>query len=292
MNIITAVRRLAILVGSQFPDSNFLRGVKPDLENVKQFLLSPCGGAWQENEIYIFYNRPAREVLQFIERMAADYCIIYFSGHGSATGLGERLLAVTDWLVDDLYMLECNTSPRITMLSDSCRTVPGAAISGIPWPHEEWLYADGYSRARAVFDQSITDSPEGRIIVHATVHGRPAYDNRHGDGGEFTLSLLQAVSDLQKKGAYGAVYLETAVQEAALLLAKRGIFQSPAIAHREGHLQVPFAQTSPTYTMVGPRKAVNQSPGASYEKGPANQPLKELLTVGGIALGVYLLSRL
>jgi hypothetical protein len=281
------VTRKAILIGSQTPKGNFLPGVEGDLSYMKQFRMSPNGGAFHENEIDVLYDLPAKRVVDHVQNTIADYVTVYFSGHGYTSADGHRLLAMRDNDVEDLLLIA--NSPRVHVIVDACRTHerPGAAIGGINWYREKWLHADGYSTARALFDQWVMDSPFGWQVVHATGDNMYSYENRLRKGGRFTLALLDTVFTKQEGKIYKPLFMEEMVAEANTILQKQQIDQSPEIVDWDGFLKVPFAITSPQF-IPNETRALQPIPVLKPQEDSANV----LAICAGILLAGYCISKL
>lgn len=269
--------RRAILIGSQTPNGTYLPGVESDPRDLKTFLKSPNGGAWQDDEIIVLKNPTCRRVLSIIQSTIADYLFVYFSGHGYAKTKTHRMIALSDGNIQDLQLL--NSSPRQLVIVDACRTHErSAAIGSIPWPEEKWHYYTGYSAARAYFNQCIDGSPYGKIIVHATSDNQPAFEGQTGIGGEFTMALLDSVFTYQQSGQRGILPVTTIVQHSAYLLRERKVDQVPCI-YKDGYINVPLAIVSPEFITVKPpqKKEIIQEENS----------LGGLLVVAGLALMAY-----
>ena len=75
------MKRKALLIGN----SRGLTGVQIDLDNFESFLHSNEGGAWNLDEITVLPNATNKQLnlaIESIRESQADYCIVYFSGHG------------------------------------------------------------------------------------------------------------------------------------------------------------------------------------------------------------------
>jgi hypothetical protein len=73
------MRRIALLIGALGWENQtgFLPGVKLDIINYQNFLLSPTGGAWQRSEIVVPpLNPDLNSLLNFIGTLQADYVVV------------------------------------------------------------------------------------------------------------------------------------------------------------------------------------------------------------------------
>jgi Caspase domain len=147
------------------------------------------------------------------------------------------------------------TAPRQLIIVDACRNRDEfPSIGRIPWPVEKWLYATGYSFARELFNQFITDSGFGKMVIYATEDNNSSYDNKEGRGGEFTLSLLDSVLHYQQTKRQGPLFIKDILNYSTTLLQQRQILQTPCIVYEEGFLKVPFGIISPTFIPVPTRR--------------------------------------
>jgi hypothetical protein len=237
--------RKAVLIGSPGYGNNLLHGVKNDLENVCEFLMSPRGGMWRPSEITVLTDPTIDEVIAAIHSSYADYQFVYYSGHGYQDHSGIDCICLDGNDMQDNYLFNAHC-PRQLLVLDSCRKYYHT-ISGFPKELEQWQYADGYSAARKIFDNYILNSPPGKMKMYAAAAGEVAIDNRYGHGGEFTLALLKGIYNSKVDKGYVAIF-----PEKALALAKQNLIQErqkqvPEIVNVEGKLHVPLALASPEF---------------------------------------------
>ncbi len=271
--------RRAILFGSQAPGAKRIPGVYKDLESVRRYLLSPNGGAWNEKEIIIRTDPSLVELEKLFSGVVADYLLIYFSGHGFTSETGDRMLCFPEGSFPDKYLIECNTSPRKLMLVDACRNKKRPGGIGAIWPEEKWDYATGYSEARAIFDQYISDSAFGWAIVHATEFDYSAIENENG--GYFTQAILDAMILFQSSGRHEVIKIDQVVNQAKFKLQKNTIPQNPCI-YKKGYLSVPFGLVSPNFIYIN-----------NHTNSPAPVPQNSagLVVLAFLGLIIYGLSK-
>jgi len=237
MGLHDSVSRKAILIGS--PGENpVLRGVKSDLNNIGTYLRSEKGGAWYSDEIQSYYDPPIDEITDAISQNNADYLFVYFSGHGYTESYSnKRMLNLKDKQIEDVLLL--NRSPKQLIIIDACRSYVTPGITGIPGLGPQWLPADGMQSIRDYFDDFISSSPEGKLIVHATQKGEFSYDSPNG--GAFTKALLEVASDMTTQNS-GNDYagIELLLKRVPFVLLQKGNQQVPAITYKTGDLRVPF----------------------------------------------------
>jgi len=296
-------KRRAILIGDPGPKGNQLPGVSHDMQNMYGYLLSPRGGGWLQSEITVLWGKRRTEILATVGTAEADYLFVYYSGHGS--GHLAHTWQGGSWILGDIRRLELRTGeyiedfelinervPRQLVICDSCRTRPGASIGGIPETLEGILYTeDEVYGGMCWFNRYIDLSPVGRLIVHSTQDEQPAMDSR--DGGMFTLALLEGGLYWQEGGGYAPVGVEALVGYAAEVLGGGGKPQVPEIVYSSGDLKVPFAldtpwpwqSAAPTFVPAGYDRDLE------VQDSPRQDPVNGWLALGGIALGVWLLSK-
>lgn len=115
------IRRRAILIGSLGggKNSSFLPGIKKDINSFHKYLCSPRGGSWYAHEIIELMDPTAEKVLAVTQMAAADYLLLYFSGHGCTDFLGNRLLNFRDnAFLSDIALVQGH-SPRILLINDA-----------------------------------------------------------------------------------------------------------------------------------------------------------------------------
>lgn len=88
------MKRFAYLLSN----SNGLPGIKKDISDFRAFLLSCEGGAWNSDEIVERQNLRLEELrrdLRLIRLKNYDYCIFYYSGHGSFISATIAFISMT-----------------------------------------------------------------------------------------------------------------------------------------------------------------------------------------------------
>ncbi len=252
--------RRAILIGCPGNGEGYLNGVKKDIQSMSNYLCSPKGGQWSHNEITSLFNCSWIDAQKLIEKTIADYLVVYFSGHGLTDHLGNRLTCFGDTNVPDVFLL--NKSKRQLVIVDACRSYMPSGIGAISEAAEAYDSFDG-PLARRYFDNYIANSPNGKIIVHATHQGVYAFDVPSGKGGAFTLSLLHFATNITTKKEFAPVYIDKMLPHVGKLLQTKGYNQNPCIPYAEGNFQVPFmigAQQVPKdeSNKIGATKKENQ----------------------------------
>jgi hypothetical protein len=238
--------RKAIIIRSPDEGESFLPGTLLDSINFINYLRSPRGGSWYEDEISILEDPNWRTVLSIVYNTLADYLIIYFTGHGG-TLHEKRVVKLKDGLLEDRQVI-LGPSPRQLMIVDACRNYLGA-ISGIP-EYDEYNNFSGESVSRSLFDRFILNSLPGKMIIHGTTKGFPAKEV-NGLGGVFTYYLLHAALKLKLDTDYTGVSVTELIGHAEQKIHEDGFDQVPSLAYKEGWLTVPFMIAAPQIVING-----------------------------------------
>lgn len=237
MGNLNNITRKAILIGCAGPSANFLRGVKKDIANVSRFLRSNKGGAWLENEIITLADPTAANALSIVESTFADYVLVYFSGHGFTDDRNNsRMLSLRNGNIPDWFLL--NASPRQIIIIDACRNFSAPGLGGAPEFGDQVDHFEGVSTYE-LFSEYISNSPAGKLIIHATQPGEYSYDSP--SGGLFTQALLHISTRMKSDADYSPCSISSILQHVPRLLQRNRHFQVPCIAYCEGMLKVPFA---------------------------------------------------
>lgn len=80
------MKRKAIIIVN---DDGVLEGISKDIQNITGFLTSLSGGSWYESEIEVIKNptlQNLRSKLTVQRLLGLDFCLVFFSGHGSSDG--------------------------------------------------------------------------------------------------------------------------------------------------------------------------------------------------------------
>lgn len=253
--------RKALLIGS--PGglySDYLRGVRVDLRSMKEFLMSPQGGAWYEDEIIVLDDPNMYLLSEILKLMDAEYTITMFSGHGFADQYKNRFLSLTsgDYFQDTDLL---NESPRQLVLVDACRNVFYPGISGLPFGDPEFHFDGGYSdlqRARKIYDKWIELSPPGRLILHSTSHGISASDTP--EGGVFTNKLLQVGRSVPVKDKFHFYNILKTGNFVPKMIREDGYLQKPCIVYRRGNIELPFALSIPKTRTITKKSVPKKEP--------------------------------
>jgi hypothetical protein len=251
------VTRKAILIGSPGMESNYLHGVKEDLNNLENFLLSRKGGSFYPNEVIKLHNPSYKKLAEIVKSSITDYLFIYFSGHGFTDDKGFRNIALPDYNLQDLQLL--NGSPRQIVIIDACRNyLP--SIGSIPDSSTEFSNFSGSSQEeRKLFDRYIKSSPHGQMIIHSTQKGQYSYDTRYG--GVFTNAFLKVSTNIKVEKEFRSASIKTVLNHTKQVLRSQGSHQVPEITYESGSLNLQFAigVSKPLFVINNPRVQVQQN---------------------------------
>lgn len=95
------MKRKLILIFNDGGPGNYLPGVKIDKENYFNFLTSPEGGAWRNDEIMIYHNNCTKGALECYiktykcDRNKPDYWLLIFCGHGYTNCNNKTILELS-----------------------------------------------------------------------------------------------------------------------------------------------------------------------------------------------------
>jgi hypothetical protein len=254
------ISRKALLISAPGGDRQSLNA---DLEATRNFLLSPRGGAWRNNEIVSLHNPSLNELMETVGNMVADYTITFFSGNGFPDQAGNRFLIVNggDFFLDTDLL---NNSPKQLVLVDACRetfTEEVFHFTGRP---------DEFDKARMMYDRWIGRCEPGQLIIHSTE--RNTHSAAKKEGGVFTQKLLQVASTippLENKFNLKSIYATGS--ETPDLIKGEGYNNSPAISYEKGNIKLPFAMAMP-----------------ANEKSPERDEIISNLAFGLFILGILL----
>lgn len=194
--------RRAIIIGApgnQYAE-NYLHGVEADLSNYINFLQSPTGGAWMENEMIII-NDPDRDRLKVtVQKLEADYLLFIFSGHGAYWIEGGTLLAINRSQSVRLVDLISPHIRKQLFIIDACRSFVSSGIAGFdgveigdPAKFKRFPSSLTKQEARNLFVQYLGNCPEGVMLCYSSSPGQVSYDTE--EGGHFTTALLNATNN-------------------------------------------------------------------------------------------------
>lgn len=205
---IILLNRKAFLIGSpQVPSSikdnnGYLKGVTPDINNMRNHLLSNKGGAWYNSEIQTFSNPTREELLQSVSG-EYDYVVLQYSGHGFEIR-NDRVFLLLDYFnignsiaLDEL--LNNFTAPRCFCFIDCCRglVLPKEAM-GLEKSYKLFSMRDSNNQCyREKFDKIVNSCEKGRTVIFSCASGESAGEDSKGNGGCFSLAYLTVAKNVE-----------------------------------------------------------------------------------------------
>jgi len=196
------MKRKAFLIGSPLSKEHeqYLTGVTPDIQNMKDFLISLHGGAWNNSEITVFEN-PTKNELQKGLIGSFDYVILQYSGHGFEIK-NENLY----FDINDDEQISLNTidswieAPKRFYFFDSCRQIQKQIVESMQKSMATASYNfsddDNRKQYRKKYEKIIFDCEKGTSVIHSCSLHESASEDRQGRGGAFTYSYFQTAKNL------------------------------------------------------------------------------------------------
>lgn len=243
------MRRKALIIHYAGNASNFLKGVSVDITNIRRFLLSDFGGAWENNEITVAPDNCTSEWLEkyFSNAGLVDYYLIFYTGHGSY----DEEKGPIYWLNQDEGIYKAWLQDRIgenatTMLiTDSCQVIEKLEKGGIL---ESRTFSAGdllidRAKCRRHYNDVLRKLPKGMFVTASSVSPGEEAAESSELGGYYIHSLLHYAKDIVEKqeyqnGVYGIGYIHTlAANQVEKIAAGK---QTPSINGYTRSSQPPF----------------------------------------------------
>jgi hypothetical protein len=239
------MNRIALLIeASQVSGLVDLPGARKDVEDLKFFLKSPLGGAWDENEIKIL-RTPTKSLLEINLSSAKSYNYVFiaFSGHGyhaKGKNINETRICLYGSQEISVNTLNCG-SPKTTIVIDACREVHVikediTATFAMDELSKRMLYADRAAH-RKLFDDAITSAPMGAEYLYSCNLDEAAGES--SEGGYFTQALLRSGKNFNKKAC--VLTVDDAFREGKYYVTAKAPQQHPVFEGGRRLTHFPFA---------------------------------------------------
>lgn len=226
--------RRAYLIGGRYSEDR-LEGVCADIDAWKEFLQSPIGGSWRQDEIVDLSGQGATSVCATLRSgRLVDYSFVCFSGHGRAELDPDGYSTTFVWVNDGEEVPEYDLNPgsaRCTMLFDCCRRLPKE-------PSLESFSMDvaidmAQYDTHAVFNRALLACEKGLVRIYGTELDHGAADEK-----SFTRMMIKYSKAAVESCEDGVLRLPDAVRGAKKWLDEQ---QTPVYrgGRRLGHF--PFA---------------------------------------------------
>jgi hypothetical protein len=189
-----SVNRKSLLIANPGIEGSdkYCSGVIADIKNFKDFLLSPIGGLWKDEEI-IIKNKPSKaELLNSINLLKnTEYALIVFSGHGwHSSQLNETMLQLND--KEDINSKELRQgAPKQTLILDCCRVICKELLEKIlEYAFQKTLSQIHPEDCRLYYDNRIKECPGSLTVLYSCDINETAGET--SKGGYFSYSLINS----------------------------------------------------------------------------------------------------
>ncbi len=239
------MNRIALLIETAAADpTDPVRGAVEDVDNLKAWLMSNAGGAWEDDgkEIITLHNPTCDLTRQWLAHAAKHkYAFVTFAGHGGQerdTDHDESTLLFQDGMLT-AGELNCGAD-RCTVLIDSCRWHGEEVFSeSIRKAMGVVKYARDRSREqhRNMFDAALGQTEKGVIYMFACEAGEFA-NGASRTGGYYTRYLIEGCRAWYASSADAGAIDTRAVHEwAAGMVNAKAAQQHPQYypGRRRGH---------------------------------------------------------
>ncbi len=239
------MKRKALIISNpgEVGSDNYCEGVKRDVENYKNFLISPSGGGWEESEIQCV-ERPSSIILDIIIQSMndADYTLIVFCGHGSATE-DDTIIELKKGCDYQVESLKTGAKKR-TIILDCCRVIEDELYAGEIENRYALLEKSSSDKmiARMHYEVALSKCSTGVVVTYACdLNETAGDDSRHG--GYYSYSLLKCAKEFAKDGSGERCTSIVKVHDAATIMTQRrsGNKQHPQIEKPRSGPYFPFA---------------------------------------------------
>lgn len=193
--------RKALLIGA--PDAK-IPGVRIDIENLKNFLISPNGGLWYEDEITILFWPSIPNLVKEIEKLKDhDYSFIFFAGHGYHSIEKDSTIVNIDphqkIQIDSAYLR--NGALKHTLILDCCRKLESDSNLIKSLEANTLNFSESKSltpwKCRLYFDNVISKCDTGLVVMNSCAINQTAGESA-SEGGYYTSSLINSANSWTK----------------------------------------------------------------------------------------------
>jgi hypothetical protein len=187
------MKRKALLIGNTYG----LQGVKVDLNNFRNFLTSPQGGAWNNDEIVVMSDPTLEELkrkIGLIRFLRPDYAVVMFSGHGEQKRDTSLVINKSGEEISENEFNEI--ADRQLSIFDCCRAYPERLVkSGVALDTSAvFAMMESHDDVRARYDKRIMQARAQHAKLYSCSKGQYSYDT--AEGGIYLVNLLNASRNL------------------------------------------------------------------------------------------------
>ncbi|GAA5104368.1 hypothetical protein GCM10023211_01880 [Orbus sasakiae] len=194
------MKRKALLIGAPGKGTQELPGVKSDMKNYKNFLMSEIGGKWANNEIIILLGESKEKILkqtELIKKENNDFVFLVFSGHANYSTIcnSRRLYIDNSEFVYETHIRKLSDK-QLTII-DSCAesvsliTEKFSEVAGLESFHME------LNDYRKVYDDYILNCPPQEIVLYSCSIDEFSVDTNKG--GLYSYNLLNTAKNNHNK---------------------------------------------------------------------------------------------
>jgi hypothetical protein len=194
------MKRHALLIGYTASDSceTTIAGVLKDLEDYKNYLMQPKGGAWYEDEITIL-NGPSKTDLKhkilILKANGIDISFTVFSGHGSYNIKEQSRVLLINKNETILSRELLGIAKREILICDSCSGICNESITQKSMVLLEKNSYDIRIQARKKYEALCLKCNPQTIRLYAAKIGTSAEDD---NGGIYTQALLETLNNSKR----------------------------------------------------------------------------------------------
>lgn len=198
------MKRKVILIFNDGGPGNYLPGIKIDKENYLNFLTSPEGGGWKEDEIMIYHNNCTKGALECYIKMyksETEYWLLIFCGHGYTDSNKKTILELSpgcECSIDDIKnSLEYS---RCLLIVDCCRVSIIGIVESYTMKTNFFSYqnqTDDYiEKCRKLYNDELKKLSQNTFnIIYSTSINQFAQEN-DSIGGYYTHYLLYVARNI------------------------------------------------------------------------------------------------
>ncbi len=192
------MEKMAIIFGNK----NGLPSVEKDCNRIEEFLRSPLGGCWIDDEIlYLPFEITAdelNEIIVSIKQLNLDYVFVYFSGHGGSRS--QQTILEINSNEEKIYLRELlHLSQRQLTIVDCCR-YPCDMLNEEEFSLKKSIKQESSRMIpfiRESFDKRLSQALPQNVIVYSCSYGE--YSDDLGNGSRFTNALLDSLYSVDKQ---------------------------------------------------------------------------------------------
>lgn len=256
------MKRRLILISNTGTPSNPALGADKDIKDYKDFFMSDCGGAWDDEEILVFHSNDSEplskdKLCQSIlsdKNNGYEYFLIVFCGHGGTDTNGDTFFELSENNICKLSELQSLLhDTKFMLIADSCRSVVRLYEGGRIPQRKTFAKVDSSYRelCREYYNRVIRKASSGAYTIGYSVEwNETAQDLGRNQGGLFSQILLDEVHKRilmfdKEVDNDGGIYEDMSLSGCIDLIKQKvvklsGNKQNPECESRDGKDELPF----------------------------------------------------